>query len=156
VALVRKHPLQDRSVYQWRMKKRSKAREIAVKLLYEAEVSGAPRESAVETKLRQSVTDEGVVSFAAALYRGVRANWDYLSGKISAAAQHWALDRIGTVERNILRLALYELCFIDDIPPKVSINEAVELAKKFGGKESAAFVNGILDRLWKETQASNA
>jgi len=60
------------------------------------------------------------------------------------------------VERNILRLALYELCFIDDIPPKVSINEAVELAKKFGGKESAAFVNGILDRLWKETQASNA
>lgn len=138
------------------MKKRSKAREIAIKLLYEVEISGAPRPSEVEDRLRRGSGDEGVVRFAAALYRGVRANWDYLSRKISSAAEHWAIDRIGVIERNILCLALYELCFLDDIPPKVSINEAVELAKKFGGKESAAFVNGILDRLWKEAQTSNA
>jgi transcription antitermination factor NusB len=138
------------------MKKRSKAREIAIKLLYEVEISGAPRPSEVESILRRTSRDESVVRFAEALYRGVRTNWDYLSSKISSAVDHWAIDRIGAIERNILRLALYELCFLDDIPPKVSINEAVELAKKFGGKESAAFVNGILDRLWKETQTSNA
>jgi transcription antitermination factor NusB len=138
------------------MKKRSKAREIAIKLLYEVEISGAPRPSEVESILRRTSRDESVVRFAEALYRGVRTNWDYLSRKISSAVDHWAIDRIGAIERNILCLALYELCFLDDIPPKVSINEAVELAKKFGGKESAAFVNGILDRLWKETQTSNA
>jgi len=139
-----------------RTRKRSKAREIAVKLLYEAELSGAPRPVEVEERLRRSSGDKSVTAFAAALYRGVRTNWDYLSRKISSAAEHWDVERMGVVERVILRLALYELSFLDDIPPKVSINEAVELAKTFGGKESAAFVNGILDRLWKEARTTNA
>ncbi len=138
------------------MRKRSQARKIAMKLLYEAEVSGSIPPSELAPRLRQQTRDESIIAFSAALVRGVRANWDFLNSRISSAADHWQLDRMGIVERNILRIALYELYFLDDIPPKVSINEAVELAKKYANKDSPAFVNGILDRIWKEVQASNA
>ena len=64
--------------------------------------------------------------------------------------QNWELDRIAAVDRNVLRLAIYEMMFRDDVPPVVSINEAIEIAKKFSTKESGKFVNGILDRIRKE------
>jgi N utilization substance protein B len=69
---------------------------------------------------------------------------------IAQRAEGWRLERLHSVDRNILRLAVYELCYREDIPPQVAINEAVELAKKYGGEHSPAFINGILDRIWKE------
>ena len=69
---------------------------------------------------------------------------------ISQFAEHWDLERMAVVDRNILRLAVYELLWPDDVPPKVAINEAIEIAKKFGTKESSRFINGVLDRIHKE------
>jgi len=69
---------------------------------------------------------------------------------IAQRAEGWRLERLHSVDRNILRLAVYELCYREDIPPQVAIDEAVELAKKYGGEHSPVFINGILDRIWKE------
>jgi N utilization substance protein B len=71
---------------------------------------------------------------------------------IATRAEGWRLERLHSVDRNILRLAVYELCYRDDVPPEAVIDEAVELAKKYGGEHSPVFVNGILDRIWKERQ----
>ena len=70
--------------------------------------------------------------------------------QIKKVTENWELDRIAAVDRNVLRLAIYEMMFRDDVPPVVSINEAIEIAKKFSTKESGKFVNGILDRIRKE------
>jgi N utilization substance protein B len=68
---------------------------------------------------------------------------------LQRVADHWSVDRMAVVDRNVLRCALYELLYLDDIPAKVTINEAIEIAKRFGSEESGAFINGILDRIMK-------
>ncbi|MCS6935980.1 MAG: transcription antitermination factor NusB [Candidatus Bipolaricaulota bacterium] len=83
---------------------------------------------------------------------GVSAKQPEIDRLIAQRAEGWRLERLHTVDRNILRLAIYELLYREDIPPEVVINEAVELAKKYGGEHSPAFVNGILDRIWKEVR----
>jgi N utilization substance protein B len=85
--------------------------------------------------------------FAEELVRGVIEKRAAIDEKIAKYTENWDLPRIAAVDRNILRLAMYEMLFRDDIPPVVSINEAVDIAKKFSTRESGAFVNGILDRL---------
>ena len=86
-------------------------------------------------------------AFAGQLIEGVISHRDDLDTLIKAKAQHWALSRMALVDLNLIRLAAYELLYRDDIPKKVIINEAVEIAKKFGSEDSAAFVNGILDEI---------
>ena len=76
-----------------------------------------------------------------------------IDAAISKVADNWSLQRIGNVERNILRFATHELLFVPDVPPKVAINEAVEVAKKFGSEDSAGFVNGILDAIRKMAES---
>ncbi|HEY5297201.1 MAG TPA: transcription antitermination factor NusB [Verrucomicrobiae bacterium] len=88
--------------------------------------------------------------FAEPLIRGVIENRDAIDEKIKSHAQNWELRRIAVVDRNIMRLALYEMLFRDDIPPVVSINEAVDIAKKFSTQDSGKFVNGILDKIRHE------
>jgi len=88
--------------------------------------------------------------FAEPLIRGVIENRDAIDEKIKSHAQNWELRRIAAVDRNIMRLALYEMLFRDDIPPVVSINEAVDIAKKFSTQDSGKFVNGILDKIRNE------
>jgi N utilization substance protein B len=73
---------------------------------------------------------------------------------IAQFAEHWHLDRMAVVDRNILRMAVYELLWQSDVPPKVTINEAIEIAKKFGTRESSRFINGVLDRIHKELRPS--
>jgi len=132
------------------MKKRTQAREIALSVLYQIDIcSQDPRmslQSYWQVHLEENI-DESVKEFASALVDGVTANLKSLNDKISLYATNWQLDRMAYVDRNILRLATYELIFRDDIPPKVSINEAVELAKKFSSREASKFVNGILDKI---------
>lgn len=128
--------------------KRRLARELAVQFLYQYDLGkGGDLPEALELFWRtQSDPDPATVKFAEELIRGAVANKAAIDEKIQKYTEHWELHRIAAVDRNILRLAMYEMMFRDDIPPVVSINEAVDIAKKFSTRESGAFVNGILDR----------
>lgn len=128
--------------------KRRHARELAVQFLYQRDLSADDPGDALRYFWQtQEDIPAGTRQFAEELVRGVVANQAVVDEKISKYTEHWELSRIATVDRNILRLAIYEMLFRDDIPPVVSINEAVEIAKKFSTRESGAFVNGILDRI---------
>jgi len=128
--------------------KRRLARELAVQFLYQFDLSGGSLEEALplfwQTQPETNVTGR---QFAEELVRGVVERRAAIDEKIAQYTEHWDLPRIAAVDRNILRLAMYEMLYRDDIPPVVSINEAVDIAKKFSTHESGAFVNGILDRL---------
>ncbi len=84
--------------------------------------------------------------------RGIFDNIDAIDERITSAAKNWTIDRMAVVDRNIIRLGVYEMAFCDAIPPKVSINEAVEIAKEFADKDSTKFINGILDRIKRELE----
>ena len=128
--------------------KRRHARELAVQFLYLFDINNLELDEALSLFWQtQSDVNAGVRRFAEELIRGVVDGRPAIDEKIAKYTEHWEIDRIATVDRNILRLAMYEMLYRDDIPPVVSINEAVEIAKKYSTRESGAFVNGILDRL---------
>lgn len=128
--------------------KRRHARELAIQFLYQHDMNGGALEEQLPLfwMTQMDVSDSGR-QFAEELIRGTTANRSAIDEKIKKYTEHWELQRIAAVDRNILRLAMYEMLFRDDIPPVVSINEAVDIAKKFSTDESGAFVNGILDRM---------
>ncbi len=129
--------------------KRRLARELAVQFLYQSDLCvGDSLEEALSLfwQTQNEVNDAGR-KFAEELVHGVAEHRTAIDETIAKYTEHWDLPRIAAVDRNILRLAMYEMLFRDDIPPVVSINEAVDIAKKFSTHESGAFVNGILDRL---------
>lgn len=99
--------------------------------------------------LNQDPVKPEVRHFADALVAGTLANKAEVDRVITKHATNWEMDRMAVIDRNILRAAAYELIFADDIPPKVAINEAIELAKKYGDKDSGKFVNGVLDKISK-------
>jgi N utilization substance protein B len=86
---------------------------------------------------------------------GTKRRQGEIDGLIVQYTEHWDLERMAVVDRNILRLAVYELLDHEKVPPKVAINEAIEIAKKFGTRESGRFINGILDRVHKELRAAS-
>ncbi len=129
------------------MGKRRKARELALMLLYELDFRPSDLAAVLREFWRDRVVPPDVRAFSEALVRGTAEKMTELDETIEANAAHWSLARIAPVERNILRLAAYELLFRDDIPERVAINEAIELAKLYGSEESGAFVNGILDQI---------
>lgn len=133
------------------MGRRRKAREIALQFLYQLDLHGAddPEPHAGEFWARHPV-DAETRAFAETLVRGTKAHQAKADQLITQYAEHWDLERMAVVDRNILRLATWELLWHADVPPKVVINEAIEIAKKFGTEESSRFVNGILDRVLKE------
>jgi len=137
------------------MKKRTRAREFTLQILYQIDVSHLPQQEAVhnfwESYSEENVAEE-IKTFSSELVAGVRENLEAIDKKIIQYATNWRLERMAFVDRNILRLGSYELMFREDIPPKVSINEAVELAKKFSGPEAGKFVNGILDKIKLEVK----
>lgn len=128
--------------------KRRLARELAIQFLYQHDMGGGSlaEELPLFWTTQQDIND-AAHQFAEELIRGAMEQHDVINEKIEKYTQNWELQRIAAVDRNILRLAIYEMLFRDDIPPVVSINEAVDIAKKFSTPESGAFVNGILDRL---------
>ena len=107
-------------------------------------------DAALETFWKQNGIEKNVRQFAEPLIRGVRARKSEIDAKIASLADNWDFARLATVDRNILRLAIYEMLFCPEIPPVVSINEAIEIAKKFSTAESGKFVNGLLDRVKKD------
>jgi len=131
--------------------KRRLARELAVQFLYQFDLGGGSLNEALPL-FWETQPDAGdtVRQFAEELVQGVMERRAVIDERIVKYADNWDLPRIAAVDRNILRLAMYEMLYRDDIPPVVSINEAVDIAKKFSTSESGAFVNGILDRLKAE------
>lgn len=132
------------------MRKRSQSREFALQILYQMDITHDADCVALEKfwfmNLEKEIEAE-IKTFTEELVKGVSANLREIDDKIAAYATNWELDRMAVVDRNILRLAGFELLKRRDIPPKVSINEAVELAKKYSGISAGKFVNGILDKI---------
>ena len=130
------------------MGKRRKAREVALQLLYQLDVQGEgnPEPHLPEFWTRHPV-DREAREFAEILIRGTKLHEPKIDEMISQYAKNWELDRMAVVDRNILRFSTYELLYVEDVPPKVVINEAVNIAKKFSQEESGKFVNGILDKI---------
>ena len=129
------------------MQKRTKARELALKALYQCDVTGKGSADTVEQFCRAHVHEEPL-EFAVSLGRGCMQYQDELDRLISETAENWDLPRMPVIDRNILRLGTYELLHRSETPPRVAINEAIELAKLYGTESSAQFVNGVLDRIY--------
>lgn len=130
---------------------RSRCRELALQVLYQAEYIGHRQGEAIRF-YRHFQEREKVPPYLVKLVEGVAAHQEELDALIRQYSEHWRLERMAAVDRNLLRLALYELLYEPEIPAKVVINEAVELAKRFGSEESGAFINGILDRIRQSVQ----
>ncbi len=132
------------------MRKRSLARENALKILYQKDITARPIEVTVEKFWENEENIEAQVQeFTNRLAFGVVHELTTIDAKISQYATNWQLKRMAIIDRNILRIGVFEFFYAVDIPPKVTINEAVELAKKYGDLESSKFVNGILDKIHK-------
>jgi transcription antitermination factor NusB len=137
------------------MRKRTQAREFALQVLYQLDITRDTPQDALDN-FWSAQSDEDIDGetrdFACALVVGVAGHLDEIDQKISKYAENWQLERMAVVDRNIMRMGCFELIFCADIPPKVSINEAVELAKKFSGVEAGKFVNAILDKVKLEKE----
>ncbi len=132
---------------------RRQSRELALQLLYQCEHSSVDLVTMQQDFESWQKADEGVRDFADELLRGTLENRDEIDGYLEKQTAHWKLGRLAVVDRNILRLAMFELLFSRDTPPAVVIDEAIEIAKKFGAEESAGFVNGVLDGFLKKQSA---
>ena len=137
------------------MRKRTKARELALQALYQFDLRGEEVRPDVDELLGRATEDVEVLDFARALIEGAWAKRAEIDAAIEAAARNWEMRRMAAIDRNILRLATFELLHIADIPPLVTINEAIDMAKKYSTKKSGHFVNGILDHI-RTTSAPEA
>ncbi len=132
------------------MRKRTKARECALKILYAIDITGDDSKQSIDSFWQNhEKVDAAVRGFADQLVLGVSDNIAKIDKVISDYATNWGLKRMAVIDRNILRFATYELLFTEDIPPKVTINEAIEIAKRYGDKDSGKFINGVLDKINK-------
>ena len=123
---------------------RHKARTIALQALYEVDSAARPADSVVERLLSETDLNEETAAFVRELVAGAVGNKDKIDGSIKKYAPAWPLEQIAMIDRNILRLAIFEILFDNKVPVKVAVSEAVELAKTFGSESSPKFVNGVL------------
>jgi N utilization substance protein B len=138
------------------MDRRTRARELAMQALYQLDVQGPDLLERLNEFFIENSPDDLVRKLADDWSKGTWKNLEQCDELIVASAIKWRLSRISSVDKSILRLAVYQLKFCPDIPPKVVINEAVELAKKFSTDKSSSFVNGVLDAVRKKESAKNA
>jgi transcription antitermination factor NusB len=129
------------------MRKRTRARGLALETLYRIDLMGADSLDETLTEMVEEADDPEVSDFASELVRGTIEHRDEIDRRISRAAKNWDISRMTAIDRSILRLGIHELCHRDDIPPKVSINEAIDLGKQYSTADSGAFINGILDNI---------
>lgn len=128
---------------------RRKAREFALQMLYQIDINNDFEYLLNGFWSNKKVSDD-VRKFADNIVEGVIKSLSTIDNIITLSAENWSVDRMPVVDRNILRMAAYELLSIKDIPVKVTINEAIEIAKRFGGEDSSSFINGILDRIVRD------
>lgn len=129
------------------MGKRRRAREAALSILYQLEFHPGKLEELLQSFWADDPPTSEVQTFTEELIRGTLEHAEKIDALITQYAEHWSFPRIALVDRNILRVATYELLFRKDIPEKVILNEAIEIAKLYGSEDSGRFVNGILDRI---------
>ncbi len=134
------------------MTDRRKAREIALQALYAWEVSGNSVDDVVRDMIEPRARKAVVRKYAETLVRRVAEEREEFDAAISARSEHWNLDRLTTIDLIIMRIALCEFLYSEDVPPKVAITEALEIAKRFSTEKSSQFINGMLDGLFKEWQ----
>ena len=127
---------------------RSQSRDLALQCLYQFDLRGAEARDSVQALLEAA--EPGLRDNARALIDGVRARDAELGEALGKLVEHWSWDRVAVVDRCILRIGAFELRHAPDVPPKVALDEAIELAKRFSTQESGAFVNGILDRIYRD------
>lgn len=133
------------------MTRRSRAREVALQVLFQDDLNPAFKPARADAFLAGRLRhQEELVEFARSLVAGVRIHRGDIDEQLTQIADNWALNRMAATDRNVLRLGAYELLYTDT-PPRVAINEAVELAKRYGTAHSSQFVNGILDRFFHKT-----
>ncbi len=130
------------------MRRRTRSREIVLQVLYQLEIRGNEVIDEVDAFCIEQGKEAAVSDFAIKLVKGCIQKIEEIDKKIIDISENWELQRMPVVDKNILRLACYELFYMDDIPPKVSINEAIDLAKKYSTEKSGLFVNGILDKIY--------
>lgn len=135
--------------------KRTRARRLAMQALYQLDVQGDWLLEQLPRFFKENEEDDFVRNLAWTMSKGTWENLNHCDNLITASIIKWQISRLCPVDRSILRLSTYQLRFCDDIPPKVVINEAVELAKKFGTEKSAAFINGVLDAILKKLKAES-
>lgn len=135
------------------MGRRRKARELALEALYRFEIASDGIDSILEDMFSRGC-DEEVRSYTERLTREAISYLEEIDQIISGVVEHWAFSRIAIVDKNILRFAICELLYFNDVPPKVTIDEAIEIAKKYSTPDSGRFVNGVLDKVAKEAGIS--
>jgi transcription antitermination factor NusB len=138
------------------MKRREQARQIALQALYQLDVRGEDIGPEIVEFLRESTRDPEVYFFARRLTEGAWTHRSEADRLIREAAEHWRIERMAVLDRNILRLAAYEIGQCPDIPARVAIDQAIELAKRFSAAESGAFVNGVLDKVFRLVKGEEA
>ncbi len=129
------------------MKKRTRARELALQFLYQLDVRGPEILPELTPFLGLEERDPQTLEYARSLVHGVREHADAIDEMIRSVAQNWEISRMAVIDRNVLRLASYELAHCADIPLKVAINEAIELGKRYSTQNSGGFINGVLDKV---------
>ena len=137
------------------MGNRRQARELALKILFQVDlvhcnVNDAASFAFQVEDISQYSDPDSIISFSQELVRGVLANLTEIDSLIKSNADNWSLERMANIDRNILRVAVFEIVFVENIPKSVSINEAVELAKKYSTENSFGFVNGVLGKIEKK------
>lgn len=131
------------------MGKRRKARELVLKSLYSYEISNMEPDTVLADLLSRSTLDSPSKTFASELYKKVLENVESIDNMIKECVENWDIKRLAIIDKNVIRMGICELLFFNDIPQKVSMDEAIELAKKYGAGDSGSFVNGILDHVAK-------
>lgn len=133
--------------------KRRKAREFAIQILFQLDIrKDKPTATIFKRFWEEHSPDDEIKAFTEEIVKGTYKHLVKINKQIVASAKNWALERMATVDRNVLRMAVYEILYRTDIPASVTINEAIEIAKRFGTDESGAFVNGILDNVARENR----
>ncbi len=137
------------------MKQRTRAREVALQYLYQIDITSSHTEKTLADFFKHFVQDKDkeLVPYAKELAEGVCEYLPQIDSLIEKASQNWKVSRMSTTDRNILRIAAYEMAYRKDVPYKVAINEAIEIAKRFGSSRFPSFANGVLDKIWNEISA---
>ena len=136
------------------MGKRRTARELALKFLYQTEFNSNSPDSELNSFCERANVSEEIQDFTQTLIKNIFIHKKEVDGLLKKISANWVPDRMAMIDKNILRLGICELMFDSKTPPKVVINEAVEIAKKFGTEESPDFINGILDKVYKDSKVA--
>lgn len=134
---------------------RRKAREIALQVLYQIDTTGMDPLEALDLFWLNFDAPVSAREFAVTLVTGTMEHVAEIDALIRECSDHWSLDRMARVDKNILRMAIYELLHLHEIPPRATLNEAIDIGKIYGSENSGAFVNGILDAFYSRMQLKN-